>query len=95
AAIAKQISAAVIGQEACGLQRDGDDRRTLIELLVDQIEFADIVVINKISDASEEVRAEVRKTVAALNPDDRQVETDFGKVSLETVLDTGLFDEAK
>ncbi|WP_205932181.1 GTP-binding protein [Rhizobium leguminosarum] len=78
-----------------GLQRDGDDRRTLIDLLVDQIEFADIVVINKISDASEEVRAEVRKTVAALNPDARQVETDFGKVSLANILSTGLFDEAK
>jgi G3E family GTPase len=78
-----------------GLQRDSEDRRTLIDLLVDQIEFADIVVINKISDATEEIRAEVRKTVAALNPDARQVETDFGMVSLATVLSTGLFDEAK
>ncbi|OAV48886.1 4-hydroxytetrahydrobiopterin dehydratase [Rhizobium sp. WYCCWR10014] len=78
-----------------GLQRDSEDRRTLIDLLVDQIEFADIVVINKISDATEEIRAEVRKTVAALNPDARQVETDFGKVSLATILSTGLFDEAK
>ncbi len=78
-----------------GLQRDGEDRRTLIDLLVDQIEFADVVVINKISNATEEIRAEVRKTVAALNPDARQVETDFGKVSLASILDTGLFDEAK
>ncbi|WP_160320257.1 GTP-binding protein, partial [Rhizobium ecuadorense] len=72
-----------------GLQRDGEDRRTLIDLLVDQIEFADIVVINKISDATEDIRAEVRKIVAALNPDARQVETDFGEVSLATVLNTG------
>ena len=78
-----------------GLQRDGEDRRTLIDLLVDQIEFADVVVINKISDATEEILAEVRKTVAALNPDARQVETDFGKVALASILDTGLFDEAK
>lgn len=78
-----------------GLQRDGEDRRTLIDLLVDQIEFADIVVINKISDATEEARAEVRKIVASLNPDARQVETDLGKVSLATVLNTGLFDEEK
>lgn len=78
-----------------GLQRDGEDRRTLIDLLVDQIEFADVVVINKISEASEEIRADVRKIVAALNPDARQVETDFGKVSLATILNTGLFDEAK
>ncbi len=65
-----------------GLQSDDQDRRTLIDLLVDQIEFADMVVINKISDATEESRAEVRKVVAALNPDARQVETDFGNVPL-------------
>ncbi len=78
-----------------GLQRDGEDRRTLIDLLVDQIEFADVVVINKISDVSEEVRAEIRRTVASLNPDARQVETDLGKVPLAALLDTGLFDEEK
>lgn len=78
-----------------GLQRDGEDRRTLIDLLVDQIEFADVVVINKISDATEEMRAEVRRVVAALNPEARQIETDFGKLPLANVLSTGLFDEAK
>jgi len=78
-----------------GLQRDSQDQRTLIDLLVDQIEFADVVVINKVSDTTEEIRAEVRKVVAALNPDARQVEVDFGKIPLATVLNTGLFDEAK
>jgi G3E family GTPase len=78
-----------------GMQRDGEDRRTLIDLLVDQIEFADVVVINKISDADETLRMEVRNVVAALNPDARQVEADFGRISLEKVLNTRLFDEAK
>lgn len=78
-----------------GLERDSADRRTLIDLLVDQIEFADVIVINKISDATEETRMEIRKRIAALNPDARQIETDFGKVSLGSVLDTNLFDEAK
>jgi G3E family GTPase len=78
-----------------GLQSDGQDQRTLIDLLVDQIEFADVIVINKIADATEPTRAEVRKVVAALNPDARLIETDFGDVPLTAVLDTGLFDEAK
>lgn len=78
-----------------GLERDGEDSRTLIDLLVDQIEFADIVVINKISDVTEEVRAELRKTIAALNPDARQIEVDFGEVALAAILNTGLFDEEK
>lgn len=76
-------------------KRDSQDRRTFIDLLVDQIEFADVVVINKVSDTTEEVRAEVRRVVAALNPDALQVETDFGRIPLATVFNTGLFDEAK
>ncbi|THK39033.1 GTP-binding protein [Ensifer sp. MPMI2T] len=78
-----------------GEARDEDDKRTLIDLLVEQIEFADVVVINKISDVSVETRTTVRRIIAALNPDARVIETDFGRLPLATVLDTGLFSETK
>lgn len=78
-----------------GLQRDNEDTRTLVDLLVDQIEFADVVVINKIGDATEDQRADVRKVVAALNPQARQIEVDYGRLPLDTILNTGLFDEEK
>ncbi|MDM9646670.1 GTP-binding protein [Rhizobium sp. S163] len=78
-----------------GLQRDNEDTRTLVDLLVDQIEFADVVVINKIADASEDQRADVRKVVAALNPQARQIEVDYGRLPLNSILNTGLFDEEK
>ncbi|SEH69931.1 GTPase, G3E family [Rhizobium tibeticum] len=78
-----------------GETRDTDDERTLVDLLVEQIEFADVVVINKISEVSLEMRATVRKIVAALNPDARVIETDFGDLPLSFILDTGLFSEAK
>src|SRR5690606_22292900 len=68
------------------------DERTLVDLLVDQIEFADVIVINKAADATAEQRAIVRKIVAALNPDARVFEADFGRVPLDAVLDTGRFD---
>ena len=71
------------------------DERTLVDLLVDQIEFADVVVLNKISDATAEQRDAVRKIVRALNPDAKLVEADFGRVPLDAVLDTGLFDHEK
>ncbi|WP_336811243.1 zinc metallochaperone GTPase ZigA [Bosea sp. MMO-172] len=71
------------------------DERTLVDLLVEQIEFADVVVLNKTSDASPEQREAVSRIVRALNPDARQVEADFGKVPLDAVLDTGLFDHEK
>lgn len=78
-----------------GEQRDPYDQRTLVDLLVEQIEFADVVVINKVSEATEATRAAVRKVVAALNPRARQIETNFGEVPLAAILGTGLFDEAK
>ncbi len=71
------------------------DERTLVDLLVEQIEFADVVVLNKISDASPEQREAVGRIVRALNPDARQIEADFGRVPLDAVLDTGLFDHEK
>ncbi|MCO4315711.1 zinc metallochaperone GTPase ZigA [Phyllobacterium sp. 21LDTY02-6] len=69
-----------------------DDNRTLIDLLVDQIEFADVVVLNKLSSASPEDRASARKIIRALNPDARLIETDFARAPLQAVLDTNLFD---
>ena len=78
-----------------GEVRDDDDQRTLVDLLVEQIEFADVVVINKISEVTAETRETLRRTVAALNPDARVIETDFGHLPLSSILDTGLFSEAK
>ena len=72
-----------------------DDTRTLVDLLVDQIEFADVIVINKISDIAPGQRDLVRAVVRALNAGARVIETDHAQVPLDAVLDTGLFDEAR
>ncbi|WP_417258971.1 GTP-binding protein [Celeribacter sp.] len=71
-----------------------EDERTLVDLLVDQIEFADVVVLNKISLAGPEKRDAARKIVTALNPDAQIIETDFGAVPQDRIFDTGLFDFA-
>lgn len=71
------------------------DERTLVDLLVEQIEFADVVVLNKVSAASRDDIESARKIILALNPDARVVEVDFGRVALDQVLDTGLFDFAR
>ncbi|KAB2665357.1 GTP-binding protein [Brucella tritici] len=69
-----------------------DDERTLVDLLVEQIEFADVVVLNKISIASKEERDLAHKVIRSLNPDARIEEVDFGEVTLDAILDTKLFD---
>ena len=71
------------------------DQRTLVDLLVEQIEFADVVVINKASDVPPQQRDLVRKVVKSLNADARIVEADFGRAALGDILDTKLFDEEK
>ncbi|WP_319411750.1 GTP-binding protein [uncultured Cohaesibacter sp.] len=68
------------------------DTRTLADLLVDQIEFADIIILNKVSDASPDQLAAARSIVHGLNPDARLIETDFGAVSPDAIFNTGLFD---
>ncbi|OAS26569.1 GTP-binding protein [Methylobacterium platani] len=72
-----------------------EDTRTLVDLLVEQIEFADVVVINKAGDVSPEQRDRVRAVVRGLNGDARIVEAEFGRVPLGTVLETGLFSEER
>lgn len=69
------------------------DERTLVDLLVEQIEFADIVIINKKSDVPADHLEQVRNVVRALNGDARIIETDFGHVEPAAILDTGLFSE--
>lgn len=70
---------------------DGDDR-TLVHLLTDQIEFADVVVLNKVSDAGPERVEAARRIIRALNADARIIETDHSEVPAAAVMDTGLFD---
>ncbi|MEM8795851.1 MAG: GTP-binding protein [Pseudomonadota bacterium] len=72
-----------------------EDERTLVDLLVEQIEFADVVIVNKISDISADQREEVLRVVRGLNADAKIVETDFSKAPLEAILDTGLYSEEK
>ncbi|MBM3529940.1 MAG: GTP-binding protein [Alphaproteobacteria bacterium] len=72
-----------------------EDERSLVDLMVEQIEFADVIVLNKISAASPEHRELARAIVRSLNSDARIVEADFGEVPLNEVLLTGRFDFEK
>ncbi len=72
-----------------------DDRRALVDLLVDQIEFADVVILNKIDAATSDQRDAARKIIRSLNPDADLIETSMAQVGLERVLDTGRFDHEK
>jgi G3E family GTPase len=79
------------GESLVGPGGDADER-TLVHLLTDQIEFADVVILNKVSDAAPHQRDAARKIIRSLNADARVIETDHGAVGADAILATGLFD---
>jgi G3E family GTPase len=69
-----------------------DDTRSLVNLLTEQMEFADVIVLNKVSDATPAQVDAARKIIRALNPDARLIETTQSRLDPDQIFDTGLFD---
>lgn len=69
-----------------------DDQRTIPDLLVEQIEFANVLVISKVDLVSPAEVERLTGMLRHLNPDARIVHALRGEVPLDTVLGTGLFD---
>ncbi|SDV46441.1 zinc metallochaperone GTPase ZigA [Chitinasiproducens palmae] len=72
-----------------------EDRRTVVDLLIEQIEFCDVIVLNKTDLIGEEDRERLHAILRGLNPRARIEVAEFGKVPLDRVLDTKLFDFAE
>lgn len=69
-----------------------EDERAVVDLLIEQIEFADVIIINKTDLAEPEELELLENVLKQLNPGAKQVRSSHGQVPLEAVLDTGLFD---
>ena len=78
-----------------GEEMGADDSRALVDLLVDQMEFADVIILNKIDVATTDQVETARKIIHALNPDADLVETAMSRVELDRVLDTRRFNYEK
>lgn len=70
---------------------DGDDR-TIVNLLTDQIEFADVIILNKADLVDDKTMGLLETAINKLNPRAKIIKTDHSKVSPSEVLNTGLFD---
>jgi len=77
--------------DARGQAAGDDDNRRLVSLLTEQIEFANVVVINKTDLVDEQRLSQVRAVILALNPKARVVESVRGEVALSNIFDTHLF----
>lgn len=69
-----------------------EDKRSLASLLTEQIEFANVIVLNKLDLVSPELREELHGLLMALNPGAEIVEAVRGNVPLDRLLGTELFD---
>ncbi|EAN8120333.1 GTP-binding protein [Salmonella enterica] len=69
-----------------------EDERSITDLLVEQVEFADVLLLSKIDLISQHEREELMAILRSLNARAKIIPMVMGQVSLECILDTGLFD---
>lgn len=68
------------------------DYRTIVNLLTEQVEFANVIILNKTDLVSEESLAVLKATIQKLNPSAKIIESSFSKVNPSEILNTRLFD---
>jgi len=72
-----------------------EDQRSVVDLLVDQIEFSNVLIINKADLVSIEELDKLKNILRKLNSSAKIITSKFGKVDLKEVLNTNLFDFEK
>jgi len=71
---------------------DQEGKKNIGALLVEQVEFADVIILNKIDLICADEQKVLTSLIKSLNPKARIIPTRFGKVDLSQVLNTRLFD---
>jgi len=71
---------------------DAMDEREIADLLIDQIEFANVIVLNKTDLVSESKLQELKAVIQKFNPVAKIIESEYSRISLNQVLHTRLFD---
>ena len=81
----------------CGenLVKEDIDEEDIENLLIQQIEFCNVIVLNKIDEISKEELEEVKKVIKALQPTAKILETNYAKVDVGEVINTNNFDFEK
>jgi G3E family GTPase len=74
------------------LNDDAQDQRTIVNLLTEQIEFANVIILNKTDLVTAAQLGELRAVIQKLNPLAKITESEFGRVPSREILNTGLFD---
>ncbi len=73
------------------LVKEDIDEEDIENLLIEQIEFCNVIVLNKIDEVTKEELAEVKAVIKTLQPTAKILETNYGKVDLKEMLSTNNF----
>lgn len=78
----------------CGsnLEKEDIDEEDIENLIIEQIEFCDIILLNKISEVTPDEAAHIKAVIRALQPKAKIIECDYCDVPLDTLINTHLFD---
>ncbi len=74
------------------LTRQNIDEEDIENLVIQQIEFCNIVLLNKASEVTPDELGRIRQIVRTLQPKAAIIDTNFGDVELDKIINTGLFD---
>ena len=72
-----------------------EDQRTISDLFADQIEFANVIIVNKIDAVDKATLGRVKAYVKTLNPTAKIIESKYSKVDVKEMLNTGVFNFAE
>lgn len=75
-----------------GMAKDETDRRMIAELMMQQVEFADVIIVNKTDLVDQDQLKKVEGTVKALNPYALLLRSKFGEIDPKLILNTNRFD---
>ncbi len=78
----------------CGnnLKKENIDDEDIEKLIIEQLEFCNIIVLNKTDDVTKEELKEVKAVIRSIQPKAKIIETNYANVDIKDILDTKLFD---
>lgn len=84
----------MVQEFGCGdeLVKQNISEEDIENLVIQQIEFCDILIMNKVSEVSKDELNRVKKIIKSLQPKAKLIETDYSNVDISKILDTNLFD---
>lgn len=77
----------------CGdnLKQDDIEEEDIEKLIIEQLEFCNVIVLNKVDEVTKEELAEIKAVIRSIQPKAKIIETNYSEVDINEILDTNMF----